>query len=89
MCVCAHADLVSDSRQSIYQLLQPFVSLSHLHDNTNPDYTEFIPGQQCCLSHMWPVHTFRNTPITARPFSSITASSNKLYLSEFQWTKWS
>lgn len=45
----AHANLVSDSRQSVYQLLQPFVSLSHLHeqDNTNPDHTEFMLSKPC------------------------------------------
>lgn len=35
------------------------------------------------------ISTLRKTPITASPLSSITASSNKLYLSEFQWTIWS
>lgn len=40
-CPRAPADLVSDSRQGVYQLLQPFVSLSHLHqrENKNPDYS--------------------------------------------------
>lgn len=40
-CPCARADLVSDSRQGVYQLLQAFVSLSHLHqqDNRNADYS--------------------------------------------------
>lgn len=33
--------------------------------------------------------TLRKTPITASPLASATASSNRLYLSEFQWTKWS
>lgn len=40
-----------------------------------------------CCSVVW--CTLRKTPITASPLSSITASSNKLYLSEFQWTMWS
>lgn len=42
-----------------------------------------IASQTCVL------YTLRKTPITASPLSSITASSNKLYFSEFQWTKWS
>lgn len=87
-CPRAPADLVSDSRQGVYQLLQPFVSLSHLHqrDNKNLDYSRLNAS---LLRNKVGSATFRNTPITARPLSPLTASSNKLYLSEFQWTKWS
>lgn len=43
----------------------------------------------CVCTPLLSVCTFRKIPMTASPFSSITASSNRVYLSEFQWTKWS
>lgn len=45
--------LVSDSRQSVHQLLQPFVSPPHLqeHQDTNPDDSELIPTDPCCPRH--------------------------------------
>lgn len=87
---CLMPYLVSDCRQGIHQFLQTLMSLSnlwnqryflilHLHLKTTK-------LKDLMITH---VGTFRKTAITASPFSSITASSNKLYLSEFQWTRWS
>lgn len=62
---------------------------NHSSANARMTQRQTSAGQRFGVRVLWRacLCTFRKTPITARPLSSITASSNRLYLSEFQWTR--